>query len=405
MPHGALIPHRSIFGGFGLEGIPDRLEAVKSTKRIKVGLQQRVLPTYRIPFIESLAAACPGELCVFAGQPQRGEMIVQGDRLQHARLVTTTNYHLSNPASGFYLCWQKGILGWIQDWQPDVLIVEANSRYLSTRQAIRWMHRQNRPVMGWGLGAPPLMGIFRSLRQQMRSPFFRSLDGLIAYSQTGAQQYESLGFNSQKIFVASNAIVPKPANPPQERPDFFIEKPNVLFIGRLQERKRIDNLLYACARLPEALQPQLVVIGDGPARPTWEALAQKVYPMAEFKGAKHGMELEPYFERADLFVLPGTGGLAVQQAMAHGLPVIVAQGDGTQDDLVWPASTQQEGNGWIVPPNDLLALTETLQIALSDVAGLRRKGMESYRIVVQEANIEHMVDVFITALNSVTGQL
>ena len=50
-------------------------------------------------------------------------------------------------------------------------------------------------------------------------------------------------------------------------------------------------------------------------------------------------------------MLPGTGGLAVQQAMAHGLPVIVAQGDGTQDDLVRPE------NGWQIPPDDLAALT------------------------------------------------
>ena len=43
-----------------------------------------------------------------------------------------------------------------------------------------------------------------------------------------------------------------------------------------------------------------------------------------------------HFAGADLFVLPGTGGLAVQEAMSYALPVIVAKGDGTQEDLVRP---------------------------------------------------------------------
>lgn len=367
-------------------------------ENIKVGLQQRVLPTYRIPFIETLANACPSGLCVFTGQPQAGEMIVPGEQLHHARLVTTTNYHISRPSSKFYLCWQSGILNWLNDWQPDVLIVEANPRYLSTRRAIRWMHQHRRPVIGWGLGAPPLSGALAPLRQVERREFIRSLDGVIAYSQRGKQEYASLGVNSQRIFVASNAIAARPEKPPKERPATFGEKPSVLFIGRLQERKRIDNLINACAQLPENLQPHLVIVGDGPAKQSWEALAQKVYPQAEFTGAKHGAELDHYFEHADVFVLPGTGGLAVQQAMAHGLPVIVAQGDGTQDDLVRLSSNRQEGNGWIVPPDDISALTATLHAALSDVAGLRRKGEESYRIVASEANVESMVDVFVRAM-------
>ena len=71
-----------------------------------------------------------------------------------------------------------------------------------------------------------------------------------------------------------------------------------------------------------------------------EALAQTVYPAAEFPGAKHGTELAGYFSAADLFVLPGTGGLAVQEAMSYGLPVIMGQGDGTNDQLVRPDGTR-----------------------------------------------------------------
>ena len=81
----------------------------------------------------------------------------------------------------------------------------------------------------------------------------------------------------------------------------------ILFVGRLQARKRIDSLFRACAEMPGT--PRLVIVGDGPERQTLEQVAKQVYPSAEFIGAKHGGELKPYFAEADLFVLPGTGGL------------------------------------------------------------------------------------------------
>jgi glycosyltransferase involved in cell wall biosynthesis len=142
-------------------------------------------------------------------------------------------------------------------------------------------------------------------------------------------------------------------------------------------------------------QPRLVIVGEGPERENLEQVAQQVYPWAEFTGAKHGEELKPYFAQADLFVLPGTGGLAVQEAMSHGLPVVVAKGDGTQDDLVRP------GNGWQVPPGDYAALVATMREALSDVERLQEMGKESFRIVSQEINLEKMVETFVRALNSV----
>jgi glycosyltransferase involved in cell wall biosynthesis len=159
----------------------------------------------------------------------------------------------------------------------------------------------------------------------------------------------------------------------------------------------VDLLLQACAALPERLQPRLVIVGDGPERESLEALARTVYPSAEFPGARHGAELVPCFSSADLFVLPGTGGLAVQEAMSYGLPVIMGQGDGTNDALVHP------GNGWQIPPDDLSVLTETLRSALLDAGRLREMGAESYRIVAEEINLEKMVGVFVDALNRLSA--
>jgi len=359
----------------------------------RLGVQQRVLPLYRVPFFDALAASCDGGLGVFSGAARPDEAIVSVDTLLVARYFPARNLHLFR--GQFYLCYQFGLVAWLDDWQPDALIVEANPRYLSTPAALEWVRRMNVPVIGWGLGAPPLSGPLSAVRQKGRLRFLNRFDALVTYSRCGAEEYAALGFPADRIFVAPNASAPRPSAPPPPRPPAFDGKPTVLFVGRLQARKRVDDLLRACASLSENLQPRLVIVGEGPERASLENLAKRVYPRAEFVGPKFKDELAPYFAAADLFVLPGTGGLAVQEAMSYGLPVVMGQGDGTNDDLVRP------GNGWQIPSDDPGALTETLHTALSDVARLRAMGAESYRIVAEEINLEKMVGVFVEAVRRV----
>lgn len=330
-----------------------------------------------------LAQACEGGMSLFAGMARAEEGITSAYELRNTQYVPANNIHLfSGP---LYLCYQQGMIRWLEKTNLDALIVEANPRYLATPSVVKWMHTRGRKVIGWGLGAPPssLRGVW--------SRFVKQFDAMISYSQRGADEYAALGFPREKIFVAMNAVAPKPTF---QVPRFkFHDVPHVLFVGRLQARKRVDWLLRTCAEMES--KPRLVIVGDGPERAALESLAREVYPAAEFAGAKHGAELEPYFAEADLFALPGTGGLAVQEAMAHGLPVIVAKGDGTQDDLV------RESNGWQIPPEDFGALVRTMREALSDVSRLRRMGAESYRIVSEEINLEKMVETFARALEFV----
>ncbi len=359
----------------------------------RLAIQQRVLPFYRLPFFSSLARNCPAGMELFAGLPRPGEAIATADQLDAGRFIQTQNIHLLK--GSLYACLQPGFLGWLEKFRPDVLIIEANPRYLSTPAAVRWMHARNHPVIGWGLGAPPIQGLFSGNRIQTRKKFINQMDAMIAYSQQGADEYAACGFPASKIFIAPNSAAFKPLSAPGEKPDNWTGKPQILFVGRLQARKRLDLLFKACALLPKETQPDITIVGDGPDREQIEKAAQAAYPGVIFTGTKIGKELDPYYQKADLFVLPGTGGLAVQQAMSYGLPVIVATGDGTQSQLVRPE------NGWIISPDNLDNLTKTLHAALSDPLDLRKKGLESYRIVRDEINIEKMVKVFISAINSV----
>jgi glycosyltransferase involved in cell wall biosynthesis len=351
----------------------------------KLALQQRVLPHYRVPFFDLLASACDRGMSLFAGLPRPAEGITTASQFHTAEYRLGRNLHLFGGA--FYLCHQQALLTWLQEVNPDALIVEANPRCISTPAAVRWMRRRGKPVLGWGLGA----GNGGVLWKQ----FVRQFDAMIAYSRRGAGEYAALGFPHERIFLAHNAVAHAPLQPCPSRPFSVGVRPVVLFVGRLQARKRVDALLRACARLQNV---RLVIVGDGPERGALQSLAEKIFPEAEFAGEKRGEEIGDYFAQADLFVLPGTGGLAVHQAMSHGLPVIVAKGDGTQDDLV------RTENGWQVQPDDFDALLSAMQEALSDPARLRRMGEESYRIVKEEINIERMVEAFVAALNALTGK-
>jgi glycosyltransferase involved in cell wall biosynthesis len=172
-------------------------------------------------------------------------------------------------------------------------------------------------------------------------------------------------------------------------------RPVVLFVGRLQARKRVDTLIRACADLLPIWQPELRIVGDGPMLAELKTLAGQIYPGAKFFGAQHGADLERQFREADLFVMPGTGGLAVQEAMSFGLPVMVGVADGTQVDLL------RGDNGWLLKDDTVSGLAAQLQDALSDIQRLRRMGEESYRIVSEEINLEAMVAAFERAIRAV----
>jgi len=358
--------------------------------RGKVGLQQRVLPDYRAAFFERLAQRCRGGLSVFAGEPRAAEAVLPARELRAANWARARNLNLFGGSS--YLCLQPGLLRWLRTWDPDVLILEASARNILNGLAADWMHRRGRIVLGWGLGVPGGRGRSAGLRGIWRGSYLQRFDGIIAYSSHGARSYQEAGFSPERVFVALNAVAsPTAASTPATRPTS--RPPRLLYVGRLQDRKRVDRLLDVCQDLETA--PEVWIVGEGPARGGLEQQAARGRVPVRFLGAQRGAALEQIYGQVDLFVLPGTGGLAVQEAMAHGLPVIVAEGDGTQADLVRPE------NGWLIAGDDPGDLRRALQAALADPDRLRRMGEASQRIVAQEANIDTMASAFVRALNGI----
>ena len=378
----------------------------------RVGIQQRVLPTYRVPFFDRLAPRCAGGLQVFAGEPRAQEGIAVADTLSGAGLVQGRNYQVGQV--GFHLCWQRGLLPWLRQWKPDVLVVSANPRLLSTHLAVRLMRAEGRAVVGWGLGSPAFSsgsGVTRAPRQWVIRRFLRSFDALVAYGSVGAAEYVRAGVPPDRVLIAFNAVSNADAEALSaqlsEHPDLVRRyrqdlglsgKPVVLFVGRLMPQKRVDDLLRACSTLSDMCE--LLIVGDGPERAALENLAATLLPQTRFLGHLQGQDLALAYAAADLFVLPGTGGLAVHEAMLYGKPVVVGASDGTQADLV-----REGSNGFILPAGGgVNALERTIRSCLGDSRSLRRMGLESRRIATEEVSIGAMVDAFVRTLLLVAGR-
>lgn len=353
---------------------------------MRLGLQQRIFPAYRRGFFELLAQSIQGEFSLFAGDAQDWEHVNASSELTHGYFVHAHNLHLGK--GKFYFCYQANLLRWLRNWNLDCVIMEANPRYLASRRAIRWMHQRNRPVIGWGLGAPQSgNGFERGIWRK----FIHQFDALIAYSQKGKQEYIALGVPAEKVFVAPNAVLPVPIHDLPSRSMHTQLK--LLYVGRLQARKKVDELIKVCAELhAQGEDISLVVVGDGPERQNLEAIASQFFPDTEFAGSVYGKDLQPYFHQADLFVLPGTGGLAVQEALSYGLPVIVAEADGTQTNMV------RSENGWVIDSQEQHGLLTALHQALRMKDNLPMMGEASYQIARDEVNINQMVKVFSQAI-------
>lgn len=364
-----------------------------------MAILQRVLPDYRVPFFDTLAGRCSGGMSVFAGDPASSETIAQSGQLRVAVHAGARNVHILR--GRFYACWQGGIKSWLDEWSPDALVVAADTRLLSTRVAVRWARVQEIPVLGWGLGVLHAEGgPISAFRNRFRTRFLRSLDGVIAYSSKAADDYRRAGVSEDRIFVAPNAVstdterVGVIARDDQRvenwRREQGLDRPTIITVGRLIPPKRIDVLIEACAALGDRCD--LLIVGDGPERPKLEKLSAEIFPRTRFLGYQEGEALAVAFGASEVFALPGTGGLAIHEAMAHAKPVVVGRADGTESDLVKDGS-----NGTILPSVDPSSLALAIQKYVADTDYARTAGSESRRIATEEVSIERMADTFVEA--------
>src|SRR4029077_9379711 len=93
----------------------------------------------------------------------------------------------------------------------------------------------------------------------------------------------------------------------------------------LEHAKALPFLLES-ARLVKQRCPEfhLIIVGNGPNR-LWLEQAIATTPWIHYVGSKWGRESALLYKMSDLFLLPGSAGLAVVDSFAAGLPLIATE--------------------------------------------------------------------------------
>ena len=204
-------------------------------------------------------------------------------------------------------------------------------------------------------------------------------DGHLSVGTRAREYLTHFGVDPSRVFDAPHAVdnelfarTSSPYRAPEARmatraawgldPSAFV----VLFVGKLEPRKRPLDLIRAMAGLGSCAS--VLVAGAGELMTACRMEADRLGLRAAWAGFLNQSELGRAYAVADCLVLPSdeTWGLVVNEALATGLPCVVADRVGCAPDLVTPGET-----GEIFGTGNLTELAAAL--------GRIRAGVESGR--------------------------
>lgn len=175
--------------------------------------------------------------------------------------------------------------------------------------------------------------------------------------------------------------------------DSITEKRHVLYVGRLIERKGLPFLLRALSRLSERFPDlRLTVIGTGPMKYTYEAMAQELLGnRVKFLGAQPQAIVKDYLRRAYLFSMPSvtmpsgeaeTLGVVFLESMAMKVPPVSFRSGGIPEVIVHGKT------GFLAEERNIEELAHYLGILLENETLRHQMGEAGRRWVEQEFNLE-----------------
>jgi glycosyltransferase involved in cell wall biosynthesis len=206
----------------------------------------------------------------------------------------------------------------------------------------------------------------------------RGSDAVTAISTYTAERLRRAVPGVDPAVIPFGAAVEPPAEPPVYTWD-GTGTFELLFVGRLVERKGVHLLLDALAALPPSRPVRLNVVGDGPDRSRLEARATSLGldDRVVFHGFVSHEEKQRRFAECHAFVLPAvidakgdTEGLGVVliEAQAYAKPVIASRAGGIVDIV------DDGGSGFLVAPGDAGALAGAVAACMDDPDRARRMG-------------------------------
>jgi len=217
---------------------------------------------------------------------------------------------------------------------------------------------------------------------------FRMADVVTSPTQNSADYFEKMT-GLRDVIAISNGI-----DTSAYTPNFGRHEGNrVVYVGRLDEEKHVDELLQAAARMDPKLDVQVDIIGGGEMKPKLRELAASlgIADRIHFLGKLSDEDLRATLTRGTVFAMPSRAELqciAAMEAMATALPVVAANA------MALPHLVTEGVNGHLYEPGDIdafaAALTDVLTATPARLDKMKKASLE----VVTHHAMGHTLDVF-----------
>ncbi len=294
---------------------------------------------------------------------------------------------------GFQVCmpWEAGpdTAALLAEIDPDV--VHTNAHMVVGRGVVNAAHRAGRPLIATNHLMPENLSAYSPIPRVLQKAYhawawkdlgrvFGKADIVTAPTPRAVE----LLVRHAKLVNAIPVSCGIDTDRYRSVPDVPSPVPTVLFVGRLDAEKRVDELIRAFAALPVGLSADLEIVGDGARREDWTALAAELgmAHRVRFRGFVSEEDLIEAYARAAVFCMPGVAelqSLATLEAMAAGTPVIAANA------MALPHLCRPGRNGWLYTPGDVGELATRLTALLADPEQRRRMGAVSREIAGEHA--------------------
>jgi glycosyltransferase involved in cell wall biosynthesis len=367
----------------------------------RIGVVQRVIFHYRVGLFSRMARKW--DTMVFHGNSVPKSKVVNAPAPYPfpTRILFTISKRAKKNAQQI-LFFNPGCVISLMRWKPDILLLEGSNNILNNIAIYIYCKLFSKPYIWWGIGQVPGRkdSIYRKLLTPARRFIIRRAAYCLAYSQYSADYFKTIT-TASRVKVLPNSIdnesVEKEiADIPSHgqhhlRKSLGIHNNAVvlLFVGALEPNKRLDIFIKALKILSDGgYEVEGFIVGSGVAESNYRALANRLnVKNCHFLGKiVEGVNI--YFQVADIFILPGRGGLAINQALINGLPVICnTPADGTERDMI------ESGT------NGVLIESMTVQKLVSAVRDLIHSnryiemGRQAKRVIHNRYNMNIMLDV------------
>ncbi|HEX2997778.1 MAG TPA: glycosyltransferase [Anaerolineales bacterium] len=231
------------------------------------------------------------------------------------------------------ILWQVGLIRECVAGDYDVIIFLGSPYFLSTWFAIILSRLFGKTTFLW------MHGILRQGRSDMvKIIFYRLANALLLYNHSVKPDLQRHGLSDEKLFTVYNSLdyrMQLSLRKQLQRRSLSSKKrelfthpgnPVIVFIGRLTAKKKLDELIAACAKLHQnGLPVNLLIIGEGMEKEKLILLAREkqLQEYAVFFGESYDEKvLATLIALADICVSPGNVGLTCIHALTYGTPVI-----------------------------------------------------------------------------------